>query len=177
MVMIYHTNPHCTIRDSARNLQLTDTDLCVGRAKFTASGAYGVIAITWLPKNDLCTEELREFEKSLDTIRSNTEKLDTIVYFLGRERYSRITMGGCSSLLYACNTCTGTHRHLCWWDFFVLKAKIIYYDDTQHKNCSLTMQLSITFHITLSTYHKQQKVVLKKVIPTAYQQNILVFYC
>ena len=38
-----------------------------GRTKFTTSGAHDVIAITSPQKNDLCTEELREFAKSLDS--------------------------------------------------------------------------------------------------------------
>ena len=33
-----------------------------GHAKFTTSGAHDVIAITSLPKNDLCTEELRDID-------------------------------------------------------------------------------------------------------------------
>ena len=39
-----------------------------GRTKFTTSGAHDVIAITSPQKNDLCTEELREFAKPLDTV-------------------------------------------------------------------------------------------------------------
>ena len=59
-----------------------------GRTKFTTSGAHDVIAITSPQKNDLCTEVLREFAKSLDTV--SLEKLDSVVYFLGRERDSRV---------------------------------------------------------------------------------------
>ena len=42
----------------------------MGCAKFTTSGAHDVIAITSLPKNDLCTEELRNIDraKSLDEV-------------------------------------------------------------------------------------------------------------
>ena len=55
-----------------------------GRAKFTTSGAHDVIAITSLPKNDLCTEELRDIDraKSLDEVSLQKEKLDSVVYFL-----------------------------------------------------------------------------------------------
>ena len=42
-----------------------------GRAKFTTSGAHDVIAITSLPKNDLCTEELRDIAR-LKRGQSNT---------------------------------------------------------------------------------------------------------
>ena len=45
----------------------------MGRTKFTTSGAHDVIAITSLPKNYLCTEELRNIDKSLDELgQSNT---------------------------------------------------------------------------------------------------------
>ena len=42
-----------------------------GRTKFTTSGAHDVIPITSPPKNDLCTEELRDraqLAKSLDEV-------------------------------------------------------------------------------------------------------------
>ena len=61
-----------------------------GRTKFTTSGAHDVIAITSPQKNDLCTEELRDRHKTLplEDQRSvyQLEKLDLVVYFLGRER-------------------------------------------------------------------------------------------
>ena len=45
-----------------------------GHTKFTTSGAHDVIAITSPQKNDFCTEELREFAKSLDTVSLTRRK-------------------------------------------------------------------------------------------------------
>ena len=54
----------------------------LGRTKFTTSGAYDVIAITSLQKNDLCTEKLRDKTKSPDEISLPLRK--AIVYSLSR---------------------------------------------------------------------------------------------
>ena len=66
----------------------------MGRTKFTTSGAHDVIAITSPQKNDLCTEELRDraqvmkllshWTRSLDEV--SLPLIDSVVYFLGRER-------------------------------------------------------------------------------------------
>ena len=63
-----------------------------GHAKFTTSGAHDVIAITSLPKNDLCTEELRDIDraKSLDEISLTHRKARFCRLFLGRERDSGV---------------------------------------------------------------------------------------
>ena len=62
-----------------------------GLTKFT-SGAHDVIAITSPQKNDLCTEELQDRAQVMKLLSHWTrsvyrlEELDSIVYFLGRER-------------------------------------------------------------------------------------------
>ena len=65
----------------------------LGRTKFTTSGAHDVIAITSPQKNYLCTEELRDRAQVARSCRSLDEvdlplrrAIDSVVYFLGRER-------------------------------------------------------------------------------------------
>ena len=58
----------------------------IGRTKFTTSGAHDVIAITSPQKNDLCTEELRDLPSNWMRSVYHLEKLDSVVYYLGRER-------------------------------------------------------------------------------------------
>ena len=59
----------------------------LGRTKFTTSGAHDVIAITSPQKNDLCTQAMpSHWTRSVYHI----EKLDSVAYFLGRERDSGV---------------------------------------------------------------------------------------
>ena len=60
--------------------------LCMGRTKFTTSGAHDVIAITSPQKNNLCTEELRDRAKSLDEVGLPLRKARFGCLFLSRER-------------------------------------------------------------------------------------------